>query len=256
MIPTTNLGGLSIAVLDRRQTAHLMLSQSIERRGQGRPCLYHTAANGQVIAEWPRNKELEAALRDADVISVDSMPMVFLSKYVGSAQLPERCTTTDVYFDVAKRAEKLGVSFFLLGADEESNRRAAKATQEMFPNLKIAGRHHGFFSQDEEQDVVSYINAAEPDILWVGMGVPRQEAFALRNRRKLTKVGLLKTCGGCFRYLSGELKRAPLWMQHAGLEWAFLASQDRLRVMRYVKTNPVALYRLVMLSSDRRSALS
>jgi exopolysaccharide biosynthesis WecB/TagA/CpsF family protein len=218
----------------------------------GGACEYHSAANGQVIAEWRKSEGLSIALREADVISADSMPMVFASKFFGSLQLPERVATSDLFFDVAERAQAIGLSFYLLGGDERTNRRAAGKLADLYPALNIAGRRNGFFGKDEESDVVDAINAAAPDILWVGMGVPRQEQFAAANRRRLTNVGVLKTCGGCFRYLSGELQRAPEWLQRSGLEWAYLASLDpRNRLMRYVRTNPMAVYRVVRESDFR-----
>jgi exopolysaccharide biosynthesis WecB/TagA/CpsF family protein len=163
--------------------------------------------------------------------------------------------TTDLFFDVAKMAESRGVSFYLLGGDEETNERAAAKVASLYPRLKIVGRRNGFFGKSDEPSVVEAINAAAPDILWVGMGVPRQEEFAVRNRTKLTNVGILKTCGGNFRYLSGELNRAPYWVQRSGLEWAYLACLDpRNRLMRYVRTNPVAVYRVICESSLRLSS--
>jgi exopolysaccharide biosynthesis WecB/TagA/CpsF family protein len=181
---------------------------------------------------------------------------VFASRIFGRVALPGRVCTTDLFFDVAARAELLGISFYLLGGGEATNRAVADFLASAYPALKVVGRHHGYFRDDEEADVVAEINAAAPDILWVGMGIPRQEEFALSNRHRLENVGVLKTCGGCFRYLSGELRRAPEWVQRAGLEWAYLASRDpRERLMRYVLTNPQAVYRVVAGSRMRLPAL-
>jgi exopolysaccharide biosynthesis WecB/TagA/CpsF family protein len=211
--------------------------------------------NGQVVAEWRKNPALTAALSSADVVSADSTPMVLASRFLGDLPLPERVATSDLYFDMASMAEKRGLSFYLLGGDEGTNARAASATRRLHPELRIVGRRNGFFGPAEQEDVIADINAAAPDILWVGMGVPRQEVFALENRARLTNVGVLKTCGGCFRYLSGELTRAPEWMQRGGLEWLFLACLDpRKRAMRYVRTNPQAIYRIFRDSPLRHSS--
>jgi exopolysaccharide biosynthesis WecB/TagA/CpsF family protein len=183
------------------------------------------------------------------------MPMVFASRAFGRVALPGRVCTTDLFFDVAARAERCGISFYLLGGGEATNRAVVDFLADEYPALKVVGGHHGYFGDAEEADVVAEINAAAPDILWVGMGIPRQEEFALRNRDRLENVGVLKTCGGCFRYLSGELERAPEWIQRAGLEWAYLASRDpRERLMRYVLTNPQAVYRVVTGSRMRLPA--
>ena len=245
-VETTCLAGLNVAVLTRSETAELMIERSLARRSEVGRCDYHTAANGQVVADWKNSNVLRAAFSSADIISVDSTPMVFASRCFGSTTLPERVATSDLFFDVAAVAERLGVSFYLFGGDEATNETAAVTTARMFPKLKIAGRRNGFFDLDEEAEIIADINEAAPDILWVGMGVPRQEAFAMRNRDKLTRVGVLKTCGGCFRYLSGELRRAPVWMQRSGLEWAFLTLLDpRNRFFRYARTNPQAIYKIL-----------
>jgi len=85
-----------------------------------------------------------------------------------------------------------------------------------------------------------------PDILWVSMGVPREQQFIVRNRHRLTSVGVIKTSGGLFDWLSGSRPRAPVWMQNAGLEWLWRVWLEPKRLgWRYLKTNPLAAYLLL-----------
>ena len=98
---------------------------------------------------------------------------------------------------------------------------------------------------------MAQVNAARPDILWVGMGAPAEQRFCLRVRTKLSNVGLIKTSGGLFDFVSGRNSRAPGWMQAMGLEWAYrMALEPRRLAYRYLTTNPHAAY-LLLSSRDR-----
>ena len=130
----------------------------------------------------------------------------------------------------------------MFGADEISNLVATQKTQERYPDLKIAGRRNGYFSKDEEAEIVAEINDLKPDILWVSMGVPREQRFIREHIDSLKNVGVIKTSGGLFDFLSERNSRAPNWMQSAGLEWAYRAMQEPKRLgPRYLLTNPQAL---------------
>ena len=116
----------------------------------------------------------------------------------------------------------------------------------LYPRLRIRGYHGGYFSSGQEHQIIANINAARPDILWIGMGAPRELSFALRNRRHLHGVGIIKTAGGLFDFLSGRVRRAPSWMQAMGLEWAHRTLLEPRRLAgRYLRTNPHALFLLV-----------
>ena len=179
---------------------------------------------------------------EADQIHADGMPMVLYSKWLSSNPLPERVATTDLVHAVAKLAEQAGVSFYFLGASEEVNAAAVKEMQEAHPKLVFAGRRNGYFKRAEEDEVIAAINAAKPDILWIGLGVPLEQQFISRNIDRLTNVGVIKTSGGLFDFMSGKNSRAPGWMQSAGLEWVYRVCLEPQRLaMRYLTTNPQAI---------------
>jgi len=248
-IPVTWLGGLPIAVIDRARSAEFMINAAVARRGRGGRPLYITSANGQVLSMCASDEETYALFAAADLIHADGTPLVFASRLTSGYALPERVATTDLFHDVAHRAEKAGASFYLLGATGETMKRAVECTRERYPKLKIAGYRDGYFSRAEEDQVIERINAAKPDILWVGMGVPAEQSFCLRNRGKLTQVGVIKTSGGLFDFVSGKNSRAPAWMQSLGLEWVYrMALEPRRLAHRYLTTNPHALYLLLTAS--------
>jgi N-acetylglucosaminyldiphosphoundecaprenol N-acetyl-beta-D-mannosaminyltransferase len=245
-VPLISVGGLPLAVIDRHHSAELMLEVALERRGSGQPAPVITSANGQVISMCARDRKLRDLFLRADLIHADGMPLVFASRLKSRTPLPERVATTDLFHDVARLAELRGASFYLLGAAPEVIERAVRNVRLRYPKLKIAGFRSGYFAQSQEAEVVAEINAAHPDVLWVGMGVPAEQMFALRNRARLRSVGVIKTSGGLFDFLSGRNPRAPQWMQSAGLEWLYrLVKEPRRLLYRYLTTNPHALYLLL-----------
>jgi len=253
-IPLVSVGGLPIAVIDRKDSARLMVEVALSRRGSGGPPPIITSANGQVISLCARDRNLRDLFLSADLIHADGMPLVFASRLKCRMALPERVATTDLFDDVAAIAETRGVSFYLLGAAGDVIERAARNVRNRYPRLALAGVRSGYFTTDEESRLVDEINAARPDILWIGMGAPIEQAFAMRNRERLDHVGLIKTSGGLFDFLSGKNPRAPAWMQSAGLEWLYrMAREPRRLLYRYLTTNPHALYLLLTAPSSTAS---
>lgn len=242
----TIVGGLAIAALDRECTAQLTIGAALSRRGSGRPSLFFTTANGQVISLCAAQEDVRRLFEAADVISADGMSVVFASRFGSQIPLPERVATTDAFHDAAKLAVTRSATFYLLGASEEINAAAADRARTLYPGLQIVGRRNGYFSRDEESSVVDAINAVSPDVLWVGMGVPRQQEFVVRNLSRLTAVGVTKSCGGLFDFLAGTVSRAPQWVQASGLEWAYRTLQEPRRLAwRYATTNTRAAYYLL-----------
>jgi N-acetylglucosaminyldiphosphoundecaprenol N-acetyl-beta-D-mannosaminyltransferase len=134
----------------------------------------------------------------------------------------------------------------MLGGSPEALRKATVNVRRLYPGLKLVGSRHGYFRPEEEDAIVAEIEAARPDILWVAMGAPREQRFAVKNRERLTGIGVIKTSGGLFDFLSGERSRAPSWMQAAGLEWLYrMLLEPRRLFVRYAVTNPHAAYLLL-----------
>jgi exopolysaccharide biosynthesis WecB/TagA/CpsF family protein len=240
-VPRVALGGLPIARLDRAQTADLMIAAA--RTPLDRPLIL-TSANGEVLSRCRREPAIAALFAGADLIAADGQPLVIASRLLGDA-LPERVATTDLFHDVATRAEPLGLSFYLLGASEDENLRAYERARALFPRLNIVGRSHGYLNAAQLDRRVDEINALAPAILWVAFGVPREQDFCARHARRLRNVRVIKTSGGLFNFLSGTRARAPGWMQRMSLEWAFRVAQEPRRLFwRYAVTSPHAIYLL------------
>ncbi|WP_159946009.1 WecB/TagA/CpsF family glycosyltransferase [Rhizobium sp. 18065] len=242
---TVRLGGLPIALIDMHTSAHAFIRMALDARNRDGLPFYSTSANGQVIALAAKDDGFRDILLKAGQIHADGMPMVLLSRMLCRTPLPERVATTDLVHAVAALAERAGVSFYFLGATEDSNRRAVAQMRATYPDLIFAGSSNGYLA-DREEAVVAEIARLKPDILWIGMGVPYEQQFVARNLDRLRGVGVIKTSGGLFDFLAGKLPRAPEWMQKAGLEWLYrLFREPRRLLVRYLSTNPIALYQLL-----------
>jgi N-acetylglucosaminyldiphosphoundecaprenol N-acetyl-beta-D-mannosaminyltransferase len=243
-VPRITLGGLRLAVLDLEQTANFMIEMVFPQRRLPRP-LYLTSANGEVLARCSTEPMTDRLFRSADLINADGQPLVTVSRLKSSTPLPERVATTDLFHIVARKAQAAGLTFYMFGADEEENAAAVANVRKLYPDLKIVGCSHGFLRGDALRAKVDEINALAPDYLWVALGVPYEQAYVEEYTSRLGNVGIIKTSGGLFNFLSGSRARAPKWMQAIGLEWAWrIWLEPRRLFWRYVTTNPRALYLL------------
>lgn len=237
------VGGVRIACLSRRGLADLMREECLAARADEdhAPRLVFSV-NGNSIARVATDDAFREDYERADIIHADGQPVVLASRLLTDAPIPERSATTDYFIDAAEEARKSGLRFFLLGATESVNARCAEILKERYPGLKIVGRRNGYFSREEEAAVCDEINASGADVVWVGLGVPLEQAFCVRNKHRL-RAGWLVTCGGCFNFVTGDYSRAPAWMQAASLEWLYrLAREPRRLFWRYAVTNPRAIF--------------
>lgn len=252
-LPSVIAGGLRGERLTRRQWAELF-GAICRRRPRGEaPPPFFSSINGQTISRYHREAVVRALFRRCDGLAADGMSAVFASRLLSRTPFPERVATTDLFHDVARHAQDEGLSFFLLGGTAEICAATARNVAALYPRLNIVGTHHGFLTEDEEQAVAQHIDALAPDIVWVSMGVPREQLFCVRNRDRLRRVGLLKTSGGLFDFLAGRRSRAPAWMQACGLEWLYrLALEPRRLLRRYAVTNLHAAVLLMLMTRTGR----
>ena len=239
------LGGVLVDVLSRQGWAERIVGYCRLPRGEGARPKVVFAANGQIVTEHATNAGYRRVFQEADAVTADGQPLVWASRLT-RFPLPERAATTDIVHDVARAAEAEGLSFFLLGANDRNNAVACAKIAAQYPKLRIAGRRNGYFRREDEAGIIQDIQDLKPDILWVGLGMGKQEEFVVRNREHLSEVGCVVTCGGLFDHFTDEVERAPGWMQSLSLEWLFRTWQEpRKYFWRYLTTNPVAIVLLL-----------
>ena len=248
------VGGIATACLSRDGLARMMLQDCLDARSNpNRQPKLVFASNGHAIALAAQDEAFRFTFEQADIIHADGQAAVFASRMTATP-IPERTATTDFIHDASKLAAQHGLRFFVLGATEEANAEAVRVLRETYPGLQIVGRRHGYFGRDEEDEICDEINLTQPDVVWVGLSVPLEYEFAVRNKTRL-RAGWLVTCGGCYNFVTGAYKRAPGWMQACGLEWLFrLAKEPKRLFWRYAVTNPLAIFLLLTRTSSLQTA--
>ena len=199
-------------------------------------CAVAYGINAHVFNLLYRHPDFLEALRRADLLYADGASVRLAARILGGC-IPEKLTTTDIWPHLCELAETQGYRFFLLGGEPGLAPRARARAVAQYPQLQIAGVHHGYFDLEDES-VIMAINAAQPDILWVGMGDPRQVLWADKWRRHL-QVGLVLTCGGMFKIVAGELARLPEQWRRRGCEWLYRLWQEPGTWRRYLLGLPL-----------------
>lgn len=236
------LGGWPHVALSRKKFAELMLLDCKNKNQIAVPKLAFSM-NGQALSLTRTDANFRSAMEKADYIQADGQSLVLASRWLSNTKLPERIATTDFFNDAAEVASENSLRFYFLGATEEVLAGAIKNIKEQYPDLVIAGSHAGYFSEDEEGDICEDIVSSGTDVLWIGLGKPKEQIFSVKNKEKLAGVGWVKTCGGLFDFLSGKNSRAPFWMQKVGLEWFYrMCLEPRRLFARYMVTNIHAIF--------------
>jgi N-acetylglucosaminyldiphosphoundecaprenol N-acetyl-beta-D-mannosaminyltransferase len=184
----------------------------------GQPHLVVTAdAAGVVTAA--ADAEFRAVVRGADLVTPDSAGILWAARRLGTP-LPERVSGVDLVERLCQLSGKHGWSIFFYGAAPGVAEAAAARLQERFPGMRIAGTAHGFLSDKEQRALEERIRAARPDLLFVALGIPRQEKW-IWSRKEALGVPVSMGVGGSFDVFAGQVTRAPIWMQRRGLEWLY-----------------------------------
>jgi len=196
---------------------------------QGKP-RHIVTANAEIVYMAYKEKGLRSLLDKADLITADGAGIVLAAGLQGKP-VPERVTGVDLTERIFSLAEEKGWSVYFLGASKEVLEKAVLNVLSKHAMLRVAGYHHGYYSQQETSQVVSNISKIKPDILFVALGFPKQEAFIQENMKAM-QVPLSIGVGGTFDILAGTAKRAPVLMQRLGLEWLYRLYRQPSRYKR------------------------
>ena len=215
----------------------------IESRIEQRQFLQHVVVNVAKIVNMQKDPVLAESVKACEVINIDGMGVVFGARFLGH-NVPERVAGVDLFHELLTMSAKRNFPIFLLGATEEVVSKTVKVVKAQNPNLNIAGYHDGYFWQDEEA-VVTKIRESGAKLLFVAITSPKKENFINKWQDKLS-VDFVMGVGGTFDVVAGKVKRAPQWMQKAGLEWLYRVIQEPGRMWkRYLITNSKFAYLLI-----------
>jgi N-acetylglucosaminyldiphosphoundecaprenol N-acetyl-beta-D-mannosaminyltransferase len=241
-VPRSNILGVGISTLDLSDTVSL-IHRWVEHGEKHYVCL----TNVHSIIEAQHDPTLRDVYNRAGLATPDGIPLVWLSQLQGFARC-ERVYGPDLMLKVCEpTADKRFRHFFYGGGPGTAERLREKLTQR-FPSLQVVGTHSPparGFGEIEDPRIIEGINAAAPQIVWVGLGAPKQERWMADHQQKLN-ANVLIGVGAAFDFFSGGKRQAPLWMRKSGLEWLFrLLAEPRRLGPRYLRTNPEFVLRVL-----------
>jgi N-acetylglucosaminyldiphosphoundecaprenol N-acetyl-beta-D-mannosaminyltransferase len=195
---------------------------------------YNIAINAAKVVACEDDVELRAAVNDAHLVTADGQAVVWAARMLGD-RLPARITGADLMEQLIAHAEARGYSIYFLGARPEVVAACVARARKAHPALRIAGARDGYFT--DESAVIEQLRAARPDIVFLGFGTPAKEYFMHRRYRDVGAPFVMGV-GGAFDVYAGLVRRAPRFLQRAGLEWAYrLAQEPRRMWKRYLIGN-------------------
>ncbi len=208
---------------------------------------YVTYSNVHVIVESIKNSQLQKVVNNAAIASPDGMPLVVIGKILG-AKIMQKCSGPDMMINIIKGGLDKGYKHYFFGNTEEVLDELTEKLYNKYPNIQIVGSYSPPFrklSEHENSDIIKRINEVEPDCIWVSLGAPKQEIWMAEQLKDLKK-GIMFGVGAAFNFITGDAKRAPLWMQKSGLEWLYrLLSEPQRLWKRYLTTNMKFLFYLL-----------
>lgn len=224
----------------------------MEHRSPQRGYIIQTNVHSLVVAQ--ESRLYRAALSHATLSVPDGMPVVWLLRAKGYP-IKDRVYGPDLMLLLCEEAAKRGWRCFLYGGAPGVPEQLKDVLEQRFPGLNIVGTYSPPFrplTAEEDAEVCRMINAAKPDILWVGLGSPKQDIWMYEHRDTLN-VSVMHGVGAAFDFLTGRVKQAPRWMMNVGLEWLFRLFQEPRRLWkRYTITNLKFVY--YVLTHTLRSA--
>jgi N-acetylglucosaminyldiphosphoundecaprenol N-acetyl-beta-D-mannosaminyltransferase len=223
--------GLWISARSLEETTRLLI-EWVHRRDRTR---YFACVNVHSAELVHRDPEFMSAVAQADIRVADGIGLVMAS-WMSRGTVRSRVTGPDLFFSTSRALSDLGGrSVFYLGGSDRTLERIRQKHLECFPNLRIAGTYSPPFAtrfHDEELAAMAdRVNQASPDVLWIGLGAPKQEKWALANRDRL-RVPVCGPIGAMFDYFAGNVPMPPKWVDRAGLQWAHRLATNPARVWR------------------------
>jgi N-acetylglucosaminyldiphosphoundecaprenol N-acetyl-beta-D-mannosaminyltransferase len=210
----------------------------------------HVVVNVDKLVKASADPDLRRIINECALINIDGMPVVWAARLLGKP-VKERVAGVDLFEALMQRAAGKGWRVFLLGAREEVVSGVKRIYEQKYPGLTVAGCRNGYWKPEEEAGVVEQITAARADLLFVAISSPKKEQFLGRYQAQM-RIPFAMGVGGTFDVAVGKVKRAPRWMQNAGLEWFYRFLQEPRRMFRRYFIDDMAFLRLFLREAWQR----
>ncbi|MBF0522430.1 MAG: WecB/TagA/CpsF family glycosyltransferase [Candidatus Omnitrophica bacterium] len=242
MIEKKDILGVNIAVTDLPKTCQIILDWVREGRKT-----YVCIAPVSTIVDCQKDQVYRDIVNKSGITTPDGMPVVWLLKARGHKAV-RRTYGPDLMLEVCEAGHKNGLRHYFFGGTDEVNLLLIKNLRKKFPEIKITGSYAPGIrniGDKEPSNVLKFINDVKPDVLWVGLGSPKQD-YWMANHRALLDVPVMVGVGAAFDFVAGTKKQAPKWIRHSGLEWLFrLCSEPKRLWKRYLVGNTVFIWLLI-----------
>lgn len=214
-----------IDVLTMKETVDL-----VEQYVNTNTPLHLMGVNADKINEINNNERMKQIVNSCGIINADGASVIMASKYLNKP-LPERVAGIDLMQELVALSAKNNYSIYLLGANQEVVEKTAEVLKEKYSELNIVGIHNGYFKEHEWSKIYEEINKVNPDIVFVGITSPIKE-YLIEFLQSKGSESVYMGVGGSFDVISGNIPRAPMWMQKCNLEWLFRVIQEPRRLFK------------------------
>ena len=242
MIEKINILGVGISAIDRNDAL-----QQMEHWIRTREQHYICVCPNHTIMESQKNKRLRRIVNSAGLVTPDGMSVVWGGKLLGNSYIEQVCGS-DLMLSFCALAAKKGYTNFFYGGAEGVPELLTEKLCKRFPGLKVVGIYSPPFrplTTAEDKAVIEIINQANPDVVWVSLGAPKQEFWMADHIEHISSPVMIGV-GAAFDFLSGRKRRPPQWMQRNGLEWLFRLLQEPCRLWRRNLYHPLFFYKLLL----------
>ena len=234
--------GVGVNVINLESTIRIM-EEWIKNNEQNYVCV----TTVHLVMETQKDATLREILNSSGLTTPDGMPLVWVGKLFGHSTIG-RVYGPDIMLNFSALAARKGYTNFYYGGASSVPEKLSEELTERFPRLKVVGAYSPPFrplTPEEDQEIVDMINRANPDVLWVGLGAPKQDRWMAEHMGRV-KAPVMVGVGAAFDFLSGRKKQAPVWIQRIGFEWVFRLLNEPKRLLPRSRYYPQFVLKMML----------
>ena len=216
----------------------------------GKKFAHLIGVNADKILQIKEDPAIKTIVERCEIVNADGASMLIAANKL-NIELPERVAGIDLMLELCSVAADKGYSVYLLGAKWEVVKETAKVLKERYPGINICGVHDGYFSENQDAEIIEEVKSSSPQIVFVGITSPRKELL-IEKFRNHGVTAVFVGVGGSFDVISGNIPRAPKWMQEVKLEWLFRLLQEPKRLLKRYFVGNIKF--LLLLNRAKREA--